>query len=179
MSLAINITIGFLVVVIFGLVVTVVIGAHSLKQHEETIHQQQDTISKQEDTINKQEDTIKINTTPPYNFLRNCTPLNSPSEIVQGNCRNGEVCGAMGCTTRCQNDDDCSKYYKYLPDDTLQWVCDKYGHGTGSTEKLCMVAPNPRVTAENGKEYLSTAEKNCSKLLTTEKVVLRQVDRKK
>ena len=67
----------------------------------------------------------------------------------------------MGCTTRCQNDDDCSKYSKYLPDDTLQWVCDKH---TGSTEKLCMVAPNPRITTENIKEYLSTAEKNCSKL---------------
>lgn len=147
MSLPINITIGILVV---GLVITVAIGAHIIKQNEETLHQQEETIKKQ--------DTIK--TTPPYNFLKNCSPLKSPSEIVQGNCRNGEVCGAMGCTTRCQNDDDCTKYNKYLPDDTLQWVCDKYG----SVEKVCMVAPNPRVTAENGKEYLSKAEKNCSKL---------------
>ena len=58
MSLAINITFGFLVLVITGLILTIIIGGHIMKQNEETIHQQEDTISKQEDTISKQEDTI-------------------------------------------------------------------------------------------------------------------------
>ena len=161
MSLSINITIGFLVAIIIGLVVTVVVGAHSLKQHEETIHQQEDTISKQEDTISKQEDTT--NCSPSYS-VQKCSPLNSPDKLVQGNCQKGELCSIMGCSSMCQTNDECKKFNKYLPDDTLQWVCQNYGGSSDDSKKMCMIVPNPRVTLENEKKYINTAQKNCGKM---------------
>tara|TARA_Y100000389_G_scaffold203301_1_gene251304 strand:+ start:2880 stop:3419 length:540 start_codon:yes stop_codon:yes gene_type:complete len=155
MSLAINITIGILVAVIIGLVV---VGTHSLKQHEETIHQQEDTISKQEETINNQ-----TNCSPSYS-VQKCSPLNYPDKLVQGNCQKGELCSIMGCTSMCQTNDECKKFNKYLPDDTLQWVCQNYGGSSDDSKKMCMIVPNPRVTLENRKNYINTAQKNCGKM---------------